>query len=110
MRLCILCEDTNIAEARERSATVLPKTELVKKVLEFKTKANPEVITDHLKIPLSATGELPVTHWFCFVNVNDATYQKMLTSQKYTIIEEAVPSEFLEKHNLKKIQSFGPRV
>jgi hypothetical protein len=34
----------------------------------------------------------------------------MLDSQMYTIIEEAVPSEFLDKHNLKKIKSFGPGI
>ena len=89
MRLCILCDDPNITEARERSAEVLPKSEFTE------------------RLPLSSTGELPATHWFCFINVNETTYQKMLTSQKYTIIEEAVPSEFLAKHNLKKIKKFG---
>lgn len=108
MRLCILCEDANITEARKRSAEVLPKYELAEKLLELKKKKDPEVSLDHLKIPLSPTGELPATHWFCFINTNEATYQKMLASQKYTIIEEAVPSEFLDKHNLKKIKSFGP--
>jgi|688.fasta_scaffold00580_29 hypothetical protein len=108
MRLCILCEDANITDARKRSADVLPKYELAERLLELKKKKDPEVVLDHLKIPLSSTGELPATHWFCFINVNEAMYQKMLESQKYTIIEEAVPSEFLAKHNLKKIKSFGP--
>ena len=108
MRLCILCEDANITEARKTSAEVLPKYELAERLLELKKKKDPEVVLEHLKIPLSPTGELPATHWFCFINTNDTTYQKMLDSQKYTIIEEAVPSEFLAKHNLKKIKSFGP--
>ena len=108
MRLCILCEDANIIEARKKSANVLPKYELTERLLELKKKKDPEVLLDHLKIPLSPTGELPATHWFCFINTNEATYQRMLDSQTYTIIEEAVPSEFLDKHNLKKIKSFGP--
>jgi hypothetical protein len=103
MRLCILCDDQNITEARERSADVLPKSKAVEKLLELKKMKDPEASFDHLKTPLSSTGELPATHWFCFINVNETTYQKMLASQKYTIIEEAVPSEFLAKHNLKKI-------
>lgn len=107
MRLCILCDDPNITEARERSAEVLPKSEFTERLLELKKMKDPEASLDHLKIPLSSTGELPATHWFCFINVNETTYQKMLTSQKYTIIEEAVPSEFLAKHNLKKIKKFG---
>jgi hypothetical protein len=110
MRLCILCEDANITEARKRSAEVLPKYELTEKLLELKKKKDSTVSLDHLKIPLSPTGELPATHWFCFINVNEATYQRMLDSQTYTIIEEAVPSEFLDKHNLKKIKSFGPGI
>jgi hypothetical protein len=110
MRLCILCEDSNVVAARERSLSVLPKSAALLSTLEFKKKADPEASLDHLKIPLSPTGELPATHWFCFINVNEETYQRMRDSQKYTIIEEAVPSEFLQKHNLKKIQSFGPRL
>jgi hypothetical protein len=108
MRLCILCEDANITEARKRSAEVLPKYELTERLLELKKKKDPKAALEHLKIPLSPTGELPATHWFCFINTNEATYQKMLASQTYTIIEEAIPSEFLDKYNLKKIKSFGP--
>jgi hypothetical protein len=108
MRLCILCEDLNVEEARKTSASVLPKYELSKGLLELKKKKDSTDLLEHLKIPLSSTGELPATHWFCFINVSEETYQKMLDSQKYTIIEESVPSEFLEKYNLKKIKSFGP--
>lgn len=108
MRLCILCENENIMEARKRSITVLPKYKLAEHLVELKNKRNSEELLEHLKIPLSPTGELPATHWFCFINVNESTHQKMLESQKYTIIEEAIPSEFLNKHNLKKIKSFGP--
>jgi len=106
MRLCILCEDKNITEARKRSTGVLPISEIVRKIVALKKGSDTDF--QHLKIPVSVNGELPATHWFCFINVNEETHQKMLTSQMYTIIEEAVPSEFLTKHNLKKIKSFGP--
>ena len=106
MRLCILCEDSNITEARERSAMVLPKYTVSEGLLELKKKNGKEVSLDHLKIPLSSTGELPATHWFCFINVNEAMHQSMLDSQMHTIIEEdRVPSEFLAEHGLKRIKS-----
>lgn len=108
MRLCILCEDANVVEARERTASVLPKSEAAELLLKFKNKEEIDAKYGHLKVPLSETGCEPATHWFCFINVNEATYQKMLAAQKHTIIEEAVPSEFLMKHNLKKIVRFGP--
>lgn len=108
MNLCILCEDANIAEARQRSETVLPKPKMADILLDLKKKKSGEEASfEHLKTAVSATGELPATHWFCFIKVNEDTYQKMMASQKYTIIEEGIPSEFLEKHNLKKIKRFG---
>jgi hypothetical protein len=106
MRLCILCEDVNINEARERASNVLPKYKLTEGLLELKKKKGDDISLDHLKIPLSSTGELPATHWFCFINVNEKMHQNMLDSQQYTIIEEdRLPSEFLEEHGLKRIKS-----
>jgi hypothetical protein len=106
MRLCILCEDANINDARERAATVLPQHKLTEGLRELKKKKGEDISLDHLKIPLSSTGELPATHWFCFINVNEAMHQSMLDSQMHTIIEEGcVPSEFLAEHGLKRIKS-----
>lgn len=105
MRICILCEDRNVEAARERSAHILPNQEMVERLIEFKKSRDFESSIQHLRVPLSENGDLPATHWFCFVNVNEKTYQQMLESQMYTIIEEAVPSEFLAKHNLKRINS-----
>jgi hypothetical protein len=106
MRLCILCEDSNITDARERATTVLPQLKLTEGLLELKKKKGEDISLDHLKIPLSSTGELPATHWFCFINVNEAMHQNMLASQLYTIIgEDRVPSEFLAEHGLKRIKS-----
>jgi hypothetical protein len=109
MRLCILCEDAKLVEARERSVDFLPKIAAVARAIEIKKKYDPEFSIEHLNTPLSETGEFPATHWFCFVNVNETTYQEMIASQLHTIIEEAVPSEFLERHGLKKIKTFGPK-
>ena len=105
MRLCILCKNENVVEARQRAATALPKHEALIGAIELKKKFNPDFSIDHLTIPLSETGELPATHWFCFIKTDEEAYQRMIASQMHTVIEEAVPSEFLEKHGLKRIKS-----
>lgn len=100
MKICILCEDQWVSAARTKAVDVLPKlSQQATAALSFLGKGEPS----HLKIPLSPTGELPATHWFCSIKVDETTYQKMLAAQQHTIIEEAVPSEFLEKHGLKRI-------
>ena len=108
MNLCILCDDANVVEARERCISTMPvvDTERLNRVLAFKKSKNLDFETGHLKIPVSATGEYPATHWFCFITVNEETHQKMLDNQKHTIIEEGVPSEFLAKHGLLKIKTY----
>lgn len=105
MRLCILCENENVVEARQRAAIALPKHEALSGAIELKKKFNPDFSIDHLTIPLSETGELPATHWFCFIKTDEEAYQRMLASQLHTVIEEAVPSEFLENRGLKRIKS-----
>jgi len=114
MKLCILCEDANVIEARQRLLSTLPTPPSglnIEKLLSFKEKIgiehSPE--TSHLKVPCSPTGELPATHWFCFINVNEETHQKMLGNQLYTIIEEdKVPTEFLASHGLQRIKTDSP--
>lgn len=113
MKLCVLCEDANVAEARQRLLSTLPSFDnsIVEKVISFKEKLGMETTPEasHLKVPCSPTGELPATHWFCFINVNEETKQKMLDKQLYTIIEEdVVPSEFLSKHGIQRIKSENP--
>jgi hypothetical protein len=60
-----------------------------------------------LKINLSPTGELPVTHKLCILAVTEEKANKMINSAELTIIEAMNPKEFLEKHNLKKIGKYG---
>ena len=105
MKLCILCDDENVNTARERIKETGVFLEKAKTKLEgLALSFNGKDLKQHLNTPVSETGELPATHWFCFINVSDETYLRMLDSQKYTIIEKEVPSVFLNKHNLKKIK------
>ncbi len=80
MRICILCEESKVQQAREKMK-------------------NSEI----LKIDLSPTGELPATHKLCVLAVTEEKAKEMIDSAELTIIEAMHPREFLEKHNLKKI-------
>ena len=74
MRICILCEDSKVQQAREKMKN-----------------------DNILKIDLSPTGELPSTHKLCVLAVTEEKAKQL------TIIEAMNPKEFLAKHNLKKI-------
>jgi len=84
MRICILCEESKVQQAREKMK-------------------NSEI----LKIDLSPTGELPATHKLCVMAVPEERAKQMIESAELTIIEAMNPKEFLEKHGLKKIGRFG---
>ena len=81
MRICILCEESKVQQAREKMK-------------------NSEI----LKVDLSPTGELPATHKLCVLAVTEEKAKEMIASAELTIIEAMHPREFLEKHNLKKIE------
>jgi hypothetical protein len=108
MRVCVLCEDSKVELARQNSKAFSNnevKAEVPKGLIAFKEKlgiANKEF--QHLSIPVSETGQLPATHWFCFINVTEEGYQKMLALQEHSIYEESGPKEFLEKWNLQIIK------
>jgi hypothetical protein len=84
MRICILCEESKVLQAREKMKN-----------------------DNILKIDLSPTGELPATHKMCVLAVTEQKAKEMINSAELTIIEAMNPKEFLEKHNLKKIGKFG---
>lgn len=84
MRICILCEASNLEKVRE----------------DMKDK-------NILNIDLSPTGELPATHMLCVMAVTDEKGKEMIASAKLTTIEAMNPKEFLTKHNLKKIKKVG---
>ena len=84
MRICILCEDSKVLQAREKMKN-----------------------DNILKIDLSPTGELPATHKLCVLAVTEEKAKQMIDSAELTTIEAMNPKEFLEKHNLKKIGKYG---
>ena len=84
MRICILCEESKVSQAREKMKN-----------------------DNILRIDLSPTGELPATHKLCVLAVTDEKARQMIDSAELTIIEAMNPKEFLEKHNLKKIGKYG---
>jgi len=84
MRICILCEESKVSQAREKMKN-----------------------DNILKISLSPTGELPATHKLCVMAVPEERAKQMIDSAELTIIEAMNPREFLEKHNLKKIGKYG---
>jgi hypothetical protein len=103
MKLCILCEDSKVELARENSKGVLVTTNTP--VIHPGLQAYKETLPkEHLSIPVSETGQLPATHWFCFINVDQVGYEKLLSVQEHSIIEENGPKEFLSKWNLKIIK------
>jgi hypothetical protein len=84
MRICILCEESKVLQAREKMKN-----------------------DNILKIDLSPTGELPATHKLCVLAVTEEKAKQMIDSAELTIIEAMGPKEFLEKHNLKRIGKYG---
>lgn len=104
MKLCILCEDSKVELARENSKGVLTSNEnsvISHPGLQTYKETLPK---GHLSIPVSETGELPASHWFCFLNVDKVGYDKLLSVQEHSVIEEGSPKEFLSKWNLKIIK------
>lgn len=83
MRLCILCEDTHVENVRKRCTPF---------------------IKDSMKIGVSENGQDPITHWFCFMNVSEDIYDRIIGMKKYSIMESIPPSEFLKKWNMKIVK------
>lgn len=81
MRICILCEESKVLQVREKMKN-----------------------DNIMNINLSPTGELPATHKLCVMAVSDEKAKNLMDSAEFTIIEAMNPSEFLAKHNLKKIK------
>ena len=81
MRICILCDASNIEVARQK-------------------EGNDNI----LKIELSPTGEKPATHYFCTMVVDQKKADKLMAKKEFTIMEIAEPKDFLEKYDLKIIK------
>lgn len=82
MRINILTEDSKVEQVREAW-----------------------VNKDIMKIPVSPTGEMPATHWFCTMAGEEEKMNGILAKQNLSIMESNIgPKEFLEKWNLKVIR------
>jgi len=58
-----------------------------------------------MKIPCSATGEEPTTHWFCTMAGSEELMMSIYNKKNLSIMElEIGPKEFLNKWNLKIIK------
>ena len=58
-----------------------------------------------MKIPCSATGEEPATHWFCTMAGSEEQIMKIYNKKNLSIMELGTgPKEFLNKWGLKIIR------
>ena len=81
MRICILCDASNLEAARQK-------------------EGNNKILT----IELSQSGEKPVTHYFCTMVVDQKKADKLMAKKEFTIMEIAEPKDFLESRGLKMIK------
>lgn len=81
MRICILCEESKVEQVREKMKR-----------------------DNILTIPCSESGELPATHRFCSMAVDEKKSQELLSKAEITTMEISGPKEFLTKWNLKIIK------
>lgn len=78
---------------------ILTENDKVEKVREAWVNKNV------MKIPCSATGEEPVTHWFCTMAGSEELMMSIYNKKNLSIMElEIGPKEFLNKWNLKIIK------
>lgn len=81
MRVCILCEEAKVAQAREKMKR-----------------------PDILSIECSETGERPATHRFCCIATDEAGAKDLMAKAELTTMEISGPKDFLAKNNLKIIK------
>lgn len=86
MNVCILCEDQFVEEVRENSKDLF---------------LNHKILSQ----PLSTTGKLPATHWFCFCNISSEKFEELQKRKKRTVIKNCTIEEILNEFKLKKIES-----
>jgi carboxypeptidase C (cathepsin A) len=84
MRMCILASDEHVETIRQTA------------------KNNGLVDMSLLTIPVSKTGELPATHWFCNFKVSETMRDKLLAMKNLSEMEETDNwQEFLNSRELK---------
>ena len=100
MRLNILCTDENIVEVRAAVDAVCPPNDYSKYGKLF---ANLPTQSTNLSVPLSPSGSLPATHWYCLLNVEQDVADKVKSFSDKLVVDEAEPKAFLEAQGLRQI-------
>lgn len=86
MRICILAPDEHVEAIRETARNNFP---------QFLGKSL-------LHIPVSPTGELPITHWFCNFKISQEMYEKLINLRNLSEMEiYDFPHKFLDSKGLK---------
>lgn len=85
MRVTIICPNEHIEEVREKAKSL---------------------ISSHLALntPLSMSGELPATHWFCNCYLTDEGFRKLNELKNHSTIYVDKPKSVLRDINLKIIK------
>lgn len=88
MIICILATNENVEEVRAKGIEVLPQ------------------FSGHrlLGTPVSPTGLMPPTHWFCSFSVTPETFEKLMAVKNLSEMEESSSKSFLKERNLKQIR------
>lgn len=86
--ICILAENAKVELVRDKAKTIWPN---VAEKHQF------------LQIPLSPTGELPVTHWLCTIAMSEERAEELKGIQANSIIEEVSPKVLLTRMNLQYV-------
>jgi hypothetical protein len=103
MRLNILCTAENIVEVRAAVDAVCPPANYSKYGKLFQNLPTQPTQSTNLSIPLSPSGSLPATHWYCLLNVEQDVADKVKSFSDKLVVEEAEPKAFLESHSLRQI-------
>ncbi len=87
MIICILVDDEHVDAVREKASELIgtPKGAI-------------------LTIPVSSTGELPATHWFCHFEVSQAMHDKLMAAREFSDMKVGNPKAFLKDRELKRIR------
>lgn len=83
--ICILARDEDIVEVRKVSKSIFPNHK-------------------NMRIPLSVTGEYPVTHWFCTFKCSDEMRERIMSVVNLSEVYLGNPFKFLGIKNLKRIK------
>jgi len=82
--ICILCENSKLAQANALAKTITG--------------------SEILKTPLSEKGKAPATHWFTYLKTTDEGFEQLLGLQTHCTVEEGNLKEFLHRNKLEVVK------